>query len=142
MVDVGDSNTPDLYAVALAPGVLQTNSMIRKGWTVPVVDAGGTPIGNFTALRQVPGRWMIWFQHPGGNMHPSMFPGLKAFPEAGVYVEDGVQSMCAILGPKPKRRRRVLTPKRMARFRQLARMVESHDKMIAKAKRLCGRKRR
>ena len=130
-------NVPDLFCVALDAGLLQSQGPIRKGYTVPVVDAGGTEIGAFTAARAVPRKWLIWFNHPGGNLHPALFPGLKAYGNAGVYLERGVSSPCIVLGPKPKRRRKTLTPKRLARFRQLARMVESHDKLVKKTKRLC-----
>ena len=126
------------FLVALAPGILQANATIPRGFKVPVTDrAGGSAIGEFVALKQVPRHHLLWFPHPQVPLSPAYFPGLKAYPDAGLYLEGGSEIVCIRLGPKPKRRRKTLTPKRLARFRTLARMVERHDKLVKKTKRLC-----
>lgn len=127
---------PGLYVVAIGAGVLQANRNIPRGFQVQVVDMAGRPLGDFMAHKQIPARALIWFNHPNNALSPAYWPGLQAVPGAGVYTEGDAGISCTLLKRKPKRRRKTLTPKRLARFRQLAKMVDTHDKLIKKTKRL------
>ena len=132
-----DVRAPGMYVVAIAAGVLQANRAIGKGFKVPVVNMAGEMLGDYHAVKHHPARSLISFNHPQNALGPGYWPGLVPVPQAGVYEEAGQQIVCTLLKKKPKRRRKVLTPKRLARFRQLAGMIERHDKMVKKTKRMC-----
>jgi len=133
-----DLRAPGMFVVAIGAGVLQANRSIPKGFKVPVVSMAGDVLGDYQAVKHHPGRSLIWFNHPANALNPAYWPGLVAVPEAGIFdsLTEGAYT-CTCLKRKPKRRRKVLTPKRLARFRQLAGMIDRHDKMVKKTKRMC-----